>query len=96
MDAHYVGKEDENKERNIASMLQEVSASFNKRKGSYPQFIQVTWEVPLYRLHYTLNKDEGYSYAWKCNERHSFMGDSEMYRMFIYEVNLLPSSPEQP
>lgn len=92
MDALEVETKAEEKENNIASMLHEVSACFKPSRGAYTQFIQVTWEVPLYRLYYTLNKDENYPYAWKSNESHSFIGESDIYRIFIYEVNPLSST----
>lgn len=85
MDALQADKADENMEENIHAMLRETSLSL-RPASIYSQFIQVTWEVPLYRLFYTLDKDHHLPYIWKDNERHCLVGDSDMYRIFTYEV----------
>lgn len=90
MDALQVDSQSGEKEDHMSSMLREASASLKASSGAYTQFIQVTWEIPLFRLHYTLNKEEGYPYAWKSSARHHFIGNSDMYRIYIYEVNASP------
>lgn len=87
MDALQVDSQSGEKEDHIMSMLREVSASLKARNGAYTQFIQVTWEIPLFRLHYTLNKENGYPYVWKSSVRHHLIGNSDMYRIYIYEAN---------
>lgn len=85
MDALQADKKDEKMEENIRAMLSETSLSL-RPANVYSQFLQVTWEVPLYRLFYTLDKDQGLPYLWKDNERHCLVGDTDMYRLFTYEV----------
>lgn len=87
MDALQADKENDSMEEDIHRMLQEVSASLSVGPGECSCFLQVTWEVPLYRLFYTLGKEEGYPYVWKDREAHRFIADSDMYRIFVYKVS---------
>lgn len=87
MDALQADKENPAMEADIARMLREVSQCLASNRHIYGRFIQITWEIPLYRLHYTLGKDEGFPYAWKEKETHRLIGDSDMYRIFCYEVS---------
>lgn len=85
MDAFQADKENPNLDDDISRMLQEVSSSF-RSSSAYAQFIQITWEIPPYRLFYTLGQEAGYPYTWKDKERHCLIGESDMYRFFTYEV----------
>lgn len=88
MDALQADKTNENMEDDIDRMLMEVSQCVRGDGDSkdYRVFVQMTWEVPYYRLHYT-TKNERHTFSWGTNVRYRFLGDSDMYRVYIYEVS---------
>jgi len=92
MDALQANREDPAMETNIERMLLEVSACLSEEKQRedgtaprYRQFVQLTWEVPYYRLHYT-TKNEVHSFAWGTSVTTSRLGDGDMYRLYVYHV----------
>lgn len=96
MDALQANREDPAMETNVERMLLEVSACLSEEKHRedgiaprYRQFVQMTWEVPYYRLHYT-TKNEVHSFAWGTSVTTSRLGDGDMYRLYVYHVPPLP------
>ncbi|CCW66640.1 unnamed protein product [Phytomonas sp. Hart1] len=90
MDALQTDKANPRMEEDIDKMLHEVSLCFADRcltnSTRYGQFIQVTWEIPYFRLYYTLRKESDTKFAWGTNTSYRFLGDSDLYRLYIYEV----------
>lgn len=78
-------------EENVAKMLTEVSQCLSEpvcASGSptrFRRFVQMTWEVPYYRLYFT-TKNEEHTYAWGTNVDYRFLGDSDVYRVYTYDV----------
>ncbi|KAG5511611.1 hypothetical protein JKF63_07207 [Porcisia hertigi] len=93
MDALQADRANENMEDDIARMLIEVSKCVEGAPGMrvYRRFVQITWEIPHMRLHYT-TKNPVHTFAWGNNVTYHFLGDSDMYRMYTYEV--FPPSPD--
>ncbi|KPA73169.1 hypothetical protein ABB37_10071 [Leptomonas pyrrhocoris] len=87
MDALQTDKSSEMADDDIDRMLLEVSKCVAGDTGAsdYRVFVQITWEVPYYRLHYT-TKNQKYSFSWGSNVKYRFLGDSDMYRVYTYEV----------
>lgn len=48
-------------------------------------FIQITWQIPYLRLSYTA-KEPNHTYAWGDKVTYKFLGDSDVYRIYTYEV----------
>lgn len=75
----------------VARMLREVSLCLGEGEGEaggpsrFRRFTQMTWEVPYYRLYHTTRHDD-HSYVWGANATHRFLGDSDMYRLYCYDV----------
>lgn len=79
MDAFQADKENDQLDDDIDAMLRQVSRVIKKDKGT---FVQITWEIPYYRLHYTKRPE----YAWGDNITYSFVGDSDTYRCYYYRT----------
>lgn len=93
MDALQVSKDDDMNE-NVAKMLTEVSLCLTEPTGGsgggaaprrFRRFIQMTWEIPYYRLYYTV-RGEGRAHVWGSNVKHRYLGDSDLYRVYTYDV----------
>ncbi len=87
MDALQADKENERMEEDIDEMLLGVShllkhtPSGSLANAPWSTFVQVTWETPYYRKHYTM-KEEG-RFIWdKVSSK--LLGESDMYRIFVY------------
>eukprot|EP00759_Apiculatamorpha_spiralis_P004197 PhF_6_TR12542/c0_g1_i1/m.19668 len=80
MDAIQADKDSDTLDEDIHAMLMETSKVLAPR-GT---FVQVTWEIPYYRLHWTKRGE----YGWD-NEQltHGTLGDSDMYRVYRYIKN---------
>ncbi|RNF22710.1 uncharacterized protein Tco025E_03103 [Trypanosoma conorhini] len=81
MDAMVADKESPTMEDDIAAMLHGVDGLLRHAKG-YGAFMQITWLEPYMRLHYT----KGDAFAWGEQVRHTLLGDSDKYRLFVYTV----------
>ncbi|EKG01865.1 hypothetical protein TCSYLVIO_007119 [Trypanosoma cruzi] len=81
MDALEADKNSPNMEKDIWAMLYGVNELLKHAKG-YGAFMQITWVVPYMRLYYT-KRD---AFAWGDQVRHSLLGESDMYRLFVYTV----------
>ncbi|RNF06921.1 hypothetical protein TraAM80_03737 [Trypanosoma rangeli] len=79
MDALESDKDSPTMEDDIGAMLRGVDGLLQHAKG-YGTFMQVTWVVPYMRLHYT-RRD---AFAWGDQVRYTLLGDSDMYRLFVY------------
>ncbi|CCW63775.1 unnamed protein product [Phytomonas sp. EM1] len=90
MDAFQTDKDSSRMKEDIYRMLHEVSLCFTDPDRTSPrrygQFIQITWEIPYFRLHYTLAKESSTMFAWGANASYRFLGDSDLYRLYVYEV----------
>ncbi|KPI84652.1 hypothetical protein ABL78_6293 [Leptomonas seymouri] len=88
MDALQADKSNEDMDKDIDRMLMEVSKCVEGDAGSssYRLFVQMTWEIPYYRLHYT-TKNEKHTFSWGTNVKYRFLGDSDIYRVYTYEVS---------
>jgi EEF1A lysine methyltransferase 4 len=88
MDALQADKSNDNMDDDIDRMLAEVSKCVEGGTGAhdYRVFLQMTWEVPYYRLHYT-TKNAMHTFSWGTNAKYRFLGDSDMYRVYTYEVS---------
>ncbi|CAC9440446.1 conserved hypothetical protein [Leishmania infantum JPCM5] len=93
MDALQADKANQNMDDDIERMLCEVSRCVEGGVGTlvYRVFVQITWEIPYLRLHYT-TKNATHTFAWGTNVTYRFLGESDMYRMYTYEVS--PPSSE--
>lgn len=92
MDTLQADKLNDTMEDDIDAMLVEVSKCVKGDDGSPATrfFLQMTWEVPYYRLHYT-TKNERHAFSWGTNVSYKFLGDSDMYRVYTYVVNPSPA-----
>lgn len=76
MDAIQADKDSDYLDEDLDAMLKEVSRLLQSVSGV---FVQITWEIPYYRLHIT-KQDH---YIWRVVEN-SLLGESDMYRYFRY------------
>ncbi|KEG13425.1 hypothetical protein DQ04_01011080 [Trypanosoma grayi] len=81
MDALEADKSSETTEEDVEAMLRGVDDLLAHAKG-YGAFMQITWVVPYMRLHYT-KRD---AFGWGSQVRHTLLGDSDMYRLYVYTV----------
>ncbi|KAG5487445.1 hypothetical protein LSCM1_07398 [Leishmania martiniquensis] len=88
MDALQADKAKNNMEDDIERMLCEVSKCVEGGVGArvYRVFVQFTWEIPYLRLSYTA-KSSTHTFAWGANATNRLLGDSDMYRVYTYEVS---------
>lgn len=88
MDALQADRSNADMENDINRMLAEVSKCVegDAAAPAYRVFVQMTWEVPYYRLYYT-TKNETQRFSWGTNVKYRFLGDSDMYRVYTYEVS---------
>ncbi|KAG5486522.1 hypothetical protein CUR178_07889 [Leishmania enriettii] len=88
MDALQADKANEAVEDDIEQMLREVSSCVEGGVGTrvYRVFVQFTWEIPYLRLYYT-TKNATHTFAWGNNVTYRFLGESDMYRVYTYEVS---------
>ncbi|CAC44915.1 conserved hypothetical protein [Leishmania major strain Friedlin] len=93
MDALQADKANQNMEDDIERMLCEVSRCVEGGAGTrvYRVFVQITWEIPYLRLYYT-TRNATHTFAWGTNVTYRFLGESDMYRVYTYEVS--PPSSE--
>ena len=84
MDALQADKENPNLDEDIDAMLLEVSRLLKQSRRSV--FVQVTWEIPYYRYHYTKRIE----YAWGGGGESALstfkLGGSDLYRFYRYDV----------
>ena len=76
MDAIQADKESDYLDEDLDAMLKEVSRLLKRPDGV---FIQITWEIPYYRLHITKQEH----YVWR-EISNALLGESDMYRYFRY------------
>jgi SAM-dependent methyltransferase len=80
MDAIQADKESDHLEEDLDAMLRQVSRVL--RRSSYSEFLQLTWEIPYYRFHWTKRSDGRYAWGEACDQH--MIGDSDLYRLFVY------------
>lgn len=88
MDALQTGENHADVEKNINSMLLEVSRSIGglMDRKPYRLFLQVTWEIPYKRLHYT-TRNPSFTFAWGSSVEYQYLDDSDIYRIYRYLVS---------
>ncbi|EPY26291.1 hypothetical protein STCU_00063 [Strigomonas culicis] len=93
MDALQADKNHDTMDEDIDAMLTEVSRCLDNGSAEekvHREFVQFTWEIPHYRLHYTVRSGAD-AYAWGDQVTNKRIGDSDMYRCYFYRVNGVPS-----
>lgn len=84
MDALQADKENDTMDEDIDAMLKQVSRVLIAGE-SQGAFVQMTWEIPYYRFHFTKRPE----YAWGSSldgTQQSFIGESDLYRCYVYPV----------
>ncbi|CBH14296.1 methyltransferase domain containing protein, putative [Trypanosoma equiperdum] len=81
MDAIEADKNRPEMKGDVEAMLHGVDTLLKHAKG-YGAFLQVTWVAPHLRLPYT----KGDAFAWGDQVRYSLLGESDIYRLFVYTV----------
>lgn len=93
MDALQADKEREDRDDDIDRMLVEVSRCVEGDAAApvHRAFVQITWEIPSFRLHYT-TRNPTHTFAWGTDATYRLLGDSDMYRVYTYAVSPPPSA----
>ncbi|KAG8348237.1 hypothetical protein ERJ75_001754300 [Trypanosoma vivax] len=81
MDALEADKDSPTTCDDVKALLTGVSALLQHARG-YGAFLQVTWVAPFLRLPYTTAD----CFCWGDQVRHSLIGGSDIYRLFVYSV----------
>nr|CCC92835.1 unnamed protein product [Trypanosoma congolense IL3000] len=81
LDALEADKNRPGMEEDIAAMIGGVSELLKHARG-YGTFMQITWVPPFLRLPYT----KGNAFEWGDQVRYSLIGDSDIYRLFVYTI----------